>query len=177
MLSVVVGMAFPGAPDAEAQGSHGGYTYTQRICQEYGQQPRWYGVREAMTGSDWRSDGGWAIVLERGSGISTTITFSQGSNPERSMEQFNNVPYTAGAPLVDNSGGVWHGHQGLNVHGSNLYDGRLLVLDADKNGILTAADAVYGAANDKLYLLFYARGPEVAYGGSYIRWANMAWCR
>ena len=91
------------------------------------------------------------------------------------MEQFNDA-YTAGARLVDNSGGVWHGYQGLNILGSFFYDGRLLVLDADRNGIVTSADAVYGTANDKLYLLFYARESEV-YGGYYIRWANMQWCR
>ena len=175
MLVVAVGMAFPGAPDAEAQGSHGGYTYTQRICQEYGQQPRHYQVRVPIPGSDWRSDGGWAIVLERGSGVRSTTAFTSGSNPERTMTQFNNV-YTAGRAIVDNSGGTWDGHQGLNVHGSNLYDGRLLVLDADKNGILTAADAVYGSANNRLYLLFYAT-ETVLYGGSYIRWVNMQWCR
>ena len=48
---------------AEAQGSHSGYTYTQRVCQEYGQQPRRYNVRDEIAGSDWRSHGGWAIVL------------------------------------------------------------------------------------------------------------------
>ena len=42
MLVVAVGMAFPGAPAAEAQSSQGGYTYTQRVCQEWGQHPRPY---------------------------------------------------------------------------------------------------------------------------------------
>ena len=61
-LSIAVGMAFPYG-GAEAQGSHQGYAYTERVCQEYGQQPRRYYVRDAIPGSDWRSDGGWAIVL------------------------------------------------------------------------------------------------------------------
>ena len=61
-LSIAVGMAFPYG-GAEAQGSHQGYTYTQRVCQELGQQARRYNVRDPIPGSDWRSDGGWAIVL------------------------------------------------------------------------------------------------------------------
>ena len=44
-------MALP-PHNAAAQGVHSGYTYTQRVCQEYGQQPRWYQVRDPMPGSD-----------------------------------------------------------------------------------------------------------------------------
>ena len=51
-------MLFPQAQDAAAQGSHSGYTYTERICQELGRQPRHYQVRDEMAGSDWRSNGG-----------------------------------------------------------------------------------------------------------------------
>ena len=69
VLSIAGGMLFPQVQDAAAQGSHSGYTYTQRTCQELGQQPRQYQVRDPIPGSDWRSNGGWAIVLEMGSGV------------------------------------------------------------------------------------------------------------
>ena len=79
MLVAAVGLAFPGAEQAEAQSSRGGYTYTERICQEYGQQPQRYQVRDPIAGSDWRNDGGWAIILEPGGGssASVTVTFSR----------------------------------------------------------------------------------------------------
>ena len=52
-LSIAGGMTMAFASNkAEAQGSQGGYTYTQRVCQEYGQQPRHYQVRDEMEGSD-----------------------------------------------------------------------------------------------------------------------------
>ena len=56
-LSVAVGLAF--ADDkAEAPDSRGGYIHTERIYQEYGQQPRRYQVGDPIAGSDWRNDGG-----------------------------------------------------------------------------------------------------------------------
>ena len=61
-LSIAVGMALSGGLVA-AQGSRQGYTYAERVCQELGQQPGRYNVRDEMGGSDWRSGGGWAIVL------------------------------------------------------------------------------------------------------------------
>ena len=64
---------------AEAQGSHHGYTYTERVCQEYGQQPRRYQVRDPIAGSDWCSDGGWAIVLERGWGLAAPLLRHSGA--------------------------------------------------------------------------------------------------
>ena len=57
----------------KAQGNLGGYTYTQRVCQEYGKPPRWYQVRDEMASSDWRTDGGWAIILEETRSVTATI--------------------------------------------------------------------------------------------------------
>ena len=65
-LAIAGGLAFPGAKDAAA---YDGYTYTERICQEYGQQPKRYQVRDPIPGSDWRNDGGWAIVLIRSANV------------------------------------------------------------------------------------------------------------
>ena len=70
-------MALPNAPAT----AYDGYTYSERICQEYGQQPRRYQVRDPIAGSDWRNDGGWAIILERGSNVSPPVySFSNPSN-------------------------------------------------------------------------------------------------
>ena len=67
-LAVAGGMIFPVA-EAEAQ-AYGGYTYTQRVCQEYGQQPRYYNVRDGQAAyNGGNSDSGWLIVLQRGGGI------------------------------------------------------------------------------------------------------------
>ena len=166
-------MLFPQARATEAQGVHSGYTYTQRVCREYGQQPRWYNVRGEMAGSDWRSNGGWAIVLERGSGTTTTVTFTQGNNPERTISQYNNVPYLNGGLLIENSGGPWDGYQGVIALGAQ-WD--LAGIDANRDGQITAADQVYGSGINRIYLLFYSVDTTVS-GGSYIRWANMTWCR
>ena len=203
MLAVAVGMAFPGSPNAEAQGNRSGYTYTRLICQEHGQHPRWYYVRDPMPGSDWRNDGGWAIIQERGSSSTRAIhTFIRGSAPVRSVTQWNNANYRAGARFVDNSAGTqskekiaseplpplfaqtdlnnyeqgeYDGYNGVTVSGSSL---RLVALDANGDGAIDPAnDAVYGPGNDSYYLLFHFTMEILQYGGSYIRWANLAWCR
>ena len=172
MLAVAGGMAFPGA-DAAAQSAQGGYTYTQRVCQEYGQQPRYYGVRDGQAAyNGGNSDSGWLIVLERGTSLARTVTFTQGSNPERTSAGFNTA-YNPGALVVDNSGGVWDGYQGVIALGSTF---QLVGIDANRDGAITAADEVFGTGQNRVYVLFYAISETLA-GGSYIRWAHMMWCR
>ena len=198
MLAVAVGMAFPGAPDVGAQSSQGGYTYTQRICQEWGQHPRPYYVRDPIPGSDWRNDGGWAIILDRGAGLTRTVTtFIQGGNPGQSLSNFN-LLYSTGKTFVDNSAGTrskqaivlptglsqanldnyeqgaWDGYQGLEVVGTN-YD--LVVIDADRDGNIDAQDAVFGPSNDRVWRLFYTITEEIIGGSTFVRWADLAWCR
>ena len=200
MLVVAVGLAFPDGKDAAAQSSQGGYTYTQRICQEWGQHPRPYYVRDPIPGSDWRNDGGWAIILDRGAGLSrTTTTFIPGDNPTRSVSLWNSAGYSAGARIVDNSAGTrsketitrltapswvqlanyeqgaWDGYDAVIVLGTYL---ALVALDANGDGAIDATnDAVYGPSNDSYYVLWYTTTEEIIGGSSYIRWADLAWCR
>ena len=64
-------------------------------------------MRDPIPGSDWRNDGGWAIILDRGRGGSQTITsFIQGGSPGRTVAVFNGWGYTAGATHIDNSAGT-----------------------------------------------------------------------
>ena len=178
-LSLAGGMALPNA-QAEAQGSSGGYTYTERVCQEYGQQPRRYNVRDPIPGSDWRSDGGWAIVLERSSG---TIT----------RYRLNATGYYLGSQvgfeyhIDDPANGVEKirltGHNGGFAFRrydrmARAFHHNIIIYDTNGDGDLTTADIVYLPGDPRE---LYRRGtfdswPE-AYGASYIRWANMAWCR
>ena len=195
ITAVAVGMAFPGAPAAEAQSSQGGYTYTQRVCQEWGQHPRHYLVRDPIPGSDWRNDGGWAIILDRGSSLSrTTTTFIPGNTPGQSLSDFNNF-YTTGTALEDNSRGTrskqnvappnwvqlanyeqgtWDGYQGLVLIGTSL---DLVAIDVDRDGNIDAQDAVFGPSNNQVWRLWYGTTEEIVGGSTYVRWADLAWCR
>ena len=209
MLAVAGGLAFPGAPAAEAQSSQAGYTYTQRVCQEYGQHPRYYYVRDPIPGSDWRNDGGWAIILDRGAGLSrTTTTFIPGNNPYRTLSSFN-ADYTVGDPLIDNSAGTrskrnvsnrltgsnhdtqrptwlnlpaytqgdWDGYQGLIVlQGGSPSVNHLVVLDVDKDGNIDGDDDIFGNGS-QVAMLWYTTTEEIIGGSTYVRWADLAWCR
>ena len=173
------GMAFPGAKDAAAQSIRSGYAYTQRVCQEYGQQPRWYQVRDPIPGSDWRSGGGWAIVLERGGyGQSETITFSNpyggGSGAPGVIATWNSI----GSITADD------GTIGFKDPSSNFPPVRVgnrvttrgqVAIDRTGDGQLTAADATYNG--NKLEIREWTRTTTTIIGGAYIRWANMRWCR
>ena len=174
-LSIAGGMAFAGN-QAAAQGSQNGYTYTQRVCQEYGQQPRWYQVRDPIPGSDWRSDGGWAIVLERGSGAITRYWLDATQyrtstvpidDPARGVEKVRLTGYNGGFAFRR----YW-------TYGRRFTQNEI-IFDINEDGELTPEDRVTHPSHPGQ--LFYRTGtfsswPE-AYGASYIRWANMAWCR
>ena len=179
-LSLAGMMAFAGN-QAEAQGSQGGYTYTQRVCQEYGQQPRHYNVRDPIPGSDWRSDGGWAIVLVRSA---RTVT-SYSLNADGYFAPVNIGNYH----IDDPANGVekrrltdrWNGRSAFVRYDRSVgrFRPREIIFDANDDGELTSADIVPHASNPAL--MFYRTGRASwwteAYGASYIRWANMAWCR
>ena len=176
-LSIAGGTAFSGAP-AEAQGSHGGYTYTQRVCQEYGQQPRRYYVRDEMAGSDWRSDGGWAIVLERGITTTVTITFGAptftgGAVPTIELATPRRVQET----ITDNSGGAYDGVTAFQTWFSNGAQGALVV-DQNNDGQLTISDDRTAGPSSNQWQTHnsYSRAARTT-GGSYIRWADMRYCR
>ena len=164
------GLALP-EHQAQAQGSHAGYTYSQRICQEYGQQPRHYNVRDEIAGSDWSSSGGWAIVLVTSSAIRTRFGsptliggarqgYLELTSPQREQTQF-----------TDSSSGLT---------GFALYyvDGRSIgsvVIDRNNDGrIDIAGDRTAGPASNQWEYRTYT---TEMYGARYIRWANMQWCR
>ena len=172
-LAIAVGMSLSDNK-AAAQGGHNGYAYTQRVCQEYGQQPRWYNVRDPIPGSDWRSNGGWAIIL-----VSSTATGTFFGPPQLIV---------SGTPIIESTATVLlsprrivsvTGLSGfVTVNGANgptaAYS-NLLVIDRNNDGqIDIAGDRTAGPSNNRFD--FRTFGPRV-YGATYIRWANMQWCR
>ena len=117
-------MAFPGAKDAAAIG---GYTYTELICQEYGQQPKRYQVRDPIEGSDWRNDGGWAIVLIRSSNVRRAeYTFSPNTAAERAASRTEAL--APGSSAAQTLGYVRTGGWGNSP-------GNQQIVGADDNGV------------------------------------------
>ena len=168
MLAAAGGLAVPGG-DAEAQGAFGGYTYTQRVCQEYGQQPRWYNVRDGQAAyNGGNSDSGWLIVLEHGGGV-----------PARWV----GVSADIALPGTTLSFGTHYG------------DGTDFVLRATAPAYLPNPwrEAVNGTfakirnnGDDSDYVLVvmggyainrYNKIHDALPGGQYVRWAHIAWCR
>ena len=173
-------MLFPQAQAAEAQGIHSGYAYTERVCQEYGQQPRHYQVRDEMDGSDWRSNGGWAIVLEGSARVVDTriVTFSDVFTIP-SWRYGNNLwGLTLGRVITDNSGSAFDGIIALVQLNTNGSESDVVWIDENRDGRISSADKVRGPQNNQYEkLLFTEVGSTAVVGGRYIRWANMLWCR
>ncbi len=190
-LVVAGGMIFPVA-DAEAQ-AYGGYTYTARVCQEYGQQPRWYDVRDGQAAyNGGNSDSGWLIVLVRTANI--TPAEYEFSNPEgrggwgsaqqaldRSLTNFNHRIF---APPLTNSYGLSAGEALVAADGTRgfvIRFGNRVVIDRNDNGIYDVGDMARGLAFPNLWSYevrtFTQTRAPVNYGAQYVRWAYMAWCR
>ena len=167
-LAIAGVMAFP-YDKAAAQGIHHGYTYTERICQEYGQQPRWYYVRDPIAGSDWNDNGGWTIVLLGGASVGYTFgppSFSDGG-------AVPDIELATGAKtqLTDRSQGL----TGFAIYTPNDEPIGYVVIDRNNDRqIDIAGDRTAGAANDRWEIRTY---DTVASGGRYIRWAYMRFCR
>ena len=166
-------MLFAQVQDAAAQGSHSGYTYTQRVCQEYGQQPRWYQVRDEIAGSDWRSNGGWAIVLVSSSATSYTFgtpSFGAGATLPFDIELATPVR-RAKTRVTDSSRGL---AGFIMYHEDGRFTGRV-VIDRDNDGDIDVdGDRTAGQSNNLWEFYTYT---STVYGATYIRWANMQWCR
>ena len=180
------GLVFPAA-DAEAQGALGGYTYTQRVCQEYGQQPRYYGVRDGQAAyNGGNSDRGWLIVLVRGA------TFVPGEYTFSNSTDAGGISTIAGT-LALAQAAVTPPHQSLTdpnapvgsritasdgTSGFVTNFGRNAIIDRDNSGELDAGD-IY--PNSGVYDYERVRYTEtrapVNYGTRYVRWAHIAWCR
>ena len=203
-LAVAGGMAFPTAGrDAEAYTNRAGYSYTQRVCQEWGSAPRQYWVRDEMDGSDWSSSGGWAIILEGSSAVQSVGPWVQdafivsdsltdgnvrqfyigtgilwpGYRYTNSLADFTSGTLPQAKLVVDNSRGAFHGRQGLIIliNAGTAY-GNTVFIDQNGDGSINAADQTAGPGNNQYERLLY-RARTVLYGGTYIRWADMAWCR
>ena len=168
-LAIAGALAFPNAK-AAAQGSHSGYTYTQRVCQEYGQQPRWYQVRDEIPGSD----GGWAIVLVSSS--ATRYTFAT----QTSAGGSSLLPFAIelATPIRRAKTQVTDRNRGLTgfilYHSDGRFAGRV-VIDRDNDGDIDVdGDRTFGVSNNLWEFYTYN---STMYGARYIRWANMQWCR
>ena len=179
-LAVAGGLAFPGAKDAAA---YDGYTYTTLLCQEYGQQPKRYQVRDPIPGSDWRNDGGWAIVLIRsanvrraeyqfpviGDHIDSEVRGGLGSASAMFTAVFNG--WTGQDRLIGaGANGAWENPAIWNFRSGTLliaqdgtqgfttasYYGRAVVVDRNNNGVLDVGDMGHGSALGQGDNLYYA---------------------
>ena len=193
-LAVAGGLVFPGG-EAEAQGARGGYTYTSRVCQEYGQQPRWYNVRDGQAAyNGGNSDSGWLIVLEGGSNVfPAQYEFSNvrgyGTFPNaqlgytRSLNQPGHRIFTG---AVTNTYGLANGEAIIATDGTRGFvssAGDIVVIDRNDNGVYDVGDLEAGlggrAANVWSYVAgnFTRTAEAYSYGAQYVRWADMMWCR
>ncbi len=179
-LAVAVGAAFPGG-DAEAQ-AYGGYTYTARVCQEYGQQPRWYNVRDGQAAyNGGNSDSGWLIVLERGAyEAGTAGTYNLRTD---GVGDFVRLRVTPSSPFsfVRITGNRWRRVAANNyVLDPNVdyLTGTAYVRRAGLAGWSAGdptPDSDYSPISATRYQ--YIPGAPIRGGGQYVQWAHMAWCR
>ena len=174
-------MALPNPPAA----AYDGYTYTERICQEYGQQPRWYRVRDPIPGSDWRNDGGWAIVLERGSNVTPPV-YAVGNAQNQVGYPSRAAAFTAASGQFTSNNGIGGLAPRTYITAQNGVKGWVagfagdLVVDRNQDGELTDADmGNAGGANPWFWerRTYSVVNPGANYGTQYIRWAYLAWCR
>ena len=137
-----------------------------------------------MAGSDWRSNGGWAIVLEGSARVVDTRIVTFNTNyivPPSYRYTGNSGGLTPGRSLTDNSGGPFHGWTALvqmNTVPVPNTESNIIWVDHNDDGVINDADKVRGPSNDQYErLLFTEVGGTAVLGGPYIRWANMLWCR
>ena len=171
-LAIGGGLAFPDAKNAAAQGSHSGYTYTQRVCQELGQQPRHYYVRDEIDGSDWRNDGGWAIVLERGFGRPARyVGVSEDLVPAGTPGRFGTHIGDGRRFVPNNSATIWYLDSPWRTAPLNGRFVKVANNGDDSDYVLGWTDEIPTSARNRYDLI-----PAIV-SGQYIRWANMLWCR
>ena len=168
-MAIVGGTLFPQARAAAAQGSHSGYTYTQRVCQEYGQQPRHYQVCDPIPGSDWRNDGGSAIVLERGYGRAARYVGVSEDLAPAGTTPSSGTYIGDGTRFIPIWGSTWYLFNPWRTSGFGRFV-KLYNNGDDSDYIRGWTDGIARARNR------YNLIPPI-HTGQYIRWANMQWCR
>ena len=181
-LAVAGGLAFPGG-DAAAQGAQGGYTYTERVCQEYGQQPRWYNVRDGQAAyNGGNSDSGWLIVLISSANSRTIHHFAfYGWFNAHGAQYHADDPADGVAPRRYTN--IYTGVSAFQRFNRDtnqwVTSGNNFVLDANNDGVLSLADGLSpgGGYGNHYYRVGTHWTSQEHYGGSYVRWAHMAWCR
>ncbi len=181
-LAAAGGLAFPAA-DAAAQGAQGGYTYTSRVCQEYGQQPRWYNVRDGQAAyNGGNSDSGWLLVLISSANTRTIHHFAfYGWFNAVGSQWFVDDPADGVAPRrYTNIHTGQSAFQRYNPTSNFFYTtGNYMVLDYNNDGVFSFADAHAHPSipGSQYYRTGVHWTSQEHYGGSYVRWAHMAWCR
>ena len=185
-LAIAGGVLLPQAPTAEAQGNHNGYTYTQRVCQELGQQPRHYNVRDPMPGSDWRNDGGWAIVLINGVNTAPAEYRIHSLNQQGAFGNSNGAlnQLRTASTLGLGSVNTYTFRKGDYIRGINGVNGWAtawgtnVVIDRNRNGIKDTGDTYHAGGWWRYQGGQWALvNPQHDYNTHYVRWANMLWCR
>lgn len=161
-VAVLAGF-MPSLP-AEAT-SLNGYTYTLLLCQEYGQAPAWYKVRD-QGNHGWRQrDSGWMLVLTRG-GAATYLADDSGAY----VTELNSDPAVYMRFIVADGNG--------NPRRADWDSGSY---NWDTQGEYVKVGPGWG--DDDFLRVTTWEGPapqryrySVTSGGS-VRWANMRWCR
>ena len=129
-------------------------------------------MRDPIPGSDWRNDGGWAIVLERGAirEISRELYYTQyaGTSPSNIAIANLAVNYDLPVPVEDGSGRIAYVVAGANPASA--------LIDHNRDGVVNDADRPQPGFARRIEISFPRY--RITYGGgSYIRWANLQWCR
>ena len=135
--------------------------------------PRYYNVRDEIAGSDWRSGGGWAIILD-GSARKVTVLevygnilhfFGPGWRTIDPAREIRNARGTRSAYLVIDAGdGTPSPYAVVDQNGDVVIDSQDHV-DHDNDGTPSQLEVMRW------------RETTIVSGGRYIRWAYMRFCR
>ena len=148
------------------------------VCQEYGQQPRYYLVRDGQAAyNGGNSDRGWLIILERGSvaiEVSTQISYSVSSSGAY-VKHINDEVYRRFVP--DGSGNPRRfSRSGAGIYSPDSSAGWVKTGPGSTDGNFLRVTSYFGTFSrydrTETRIETYTGG-----GGYFVRWAHMAWCR
>ncbi len=172
---------FPPPPPPAKATSQGGYTYTQRLCAEYGQAPRWYYVRDGQAAyNGGNSDSGWLIVLERGgggggSGVAVAVSYPESSSGAY-VKKLNSDPaeYIRFTPDAHGNPQRYEWNPGSPGYYGQEADGQFVRIGPGSVQEHTPFVRVIHSILDPF--VRYDRIETPPGGGSYIRWAHIEYC-